>query len=76
VAGDWNPAEAGCQLAKPTSLPLRCHVGKEFKRLHKAAIILAPHLISRTFGKHNSIPPLRRDNRYPKLEQLDLEKDG
>jgi len=37
VADKWNPVEAGCQPAKPTSLPLRCHAGKEVKHLRKAA---------------------------------------
>jgi len=58
VAGEWNPAE-------PTSLPLRCHVGKAVKCLCKAATSLAeggcettkpPHahpLVSRTLRKLN-----------------------
>jgi len=29
TADEQNPAEAGCQLGKPTSLPLRRHLGKE-----------------------------------------------
>jgi len=37
VAEEQNPAEAGCQLVKPTSLPLRCHIGKEVKCLRKVA---------------------------------------
>jgi len=41
VADKRNPAEAGCQLTERTSLPLRCHVGKEIKRMRKAATSLA-----------------------------------
>jgi len=36
MTGKWNPVEAGCCLAKPTSLPLRCHMGKEVKCLCEA----------------------------------------
>jgi len=36
MAGKWNCVEAGCCLAKPTSLRLRYHVGKKVKCLNEA----------------------------------------